>query len=521
MNSLNESGFLTNGVFSTYPPLNSIYKIDDLFPLIVNNKPKIIGEGRFSTVYLYKNKINGKLFALKQISVLKIIESGNDINIIQREINIHSRINHENIVQFYAYNNKDLNQVNILLEYCPNGSIFELINKNGFDEPQAYKYFSQVVNAVYFLHKNNLVHRDIKPENILLNGDKIKLCDFGWCCETDSNNRKSFCGTFEYMAPEIINEIPYGKPVDIWALGILLYELYFGVSPFNSNKQNEEQTKEIINNIRQNKLFFDRKSIAYDMKDLIIHMLDNDVKRRYTIDEVVAHPWFNKCKNKYKDIDLIQINKFNHINFDNCETNVTKVTKIIKEPFDKSSNSKTILYNNKTFSNNVRTKGNNYQNSNNYLNFNKLKNIDINEDGFSPFMKNGSVNISVSFQNNNNINNNLKKSYSFNQELTNSKDHLNLNIIRNSNIYPLNSQSNNIIKGEIKHNNKKKSNFMNSSRISIKKLGNENNSILTRKISIKPNLYYNDNNVNNNNKFINYNFYQINNNNNQFNNIFY
>ena len=169
MKSLNELGFITNGEYAPYPPLNSIFQMDDLIPLIVNNKPKIIGEGRFSNVYLYKHKNNGKLFALKQISVQKIIESGNDINIIQREINIHSRINHENIVKFYSYNNKDLNQVNILLEYCPNGSIFELINKNGFDEPQAYKYFSQVVNAVYFLHKNNLFYRYIKPYNILLN----------------------------------------------------------------------------------------------------------------------------------------------------------------------------------------------------------------------------------------------------------------------------------------------------------------------------------------------------------------
>ena len=245
---INELGFITKGIYQIFPPSNFIYHIEDLTPLLINNKPKVIGEGRFSTVYLYKHKINGTLFALKKISIQKILESENDINIIQREINIHSRIQHENIVQFYSYN-KGVNEVNILLEYCNNGSIFELINKNGFEELQTYKYFSQVVNAVYFLHKNNLVHRDIKPENILLNGDKIKLCDFGWCCETNINNRKSFCGTFEYMAPEIIKDIPYGKPVDIWALGILLYELYFGVSPFSSNKENEEQTKEVINNI--------------------------------------------------------------------------------------------------------------------------------------------------------------------------------------------------------------------------------------------------------------------------------
>ena len=174
---IKELGFITQGTLTPYPPLNPQYRIEDLTPLIVNNKPKIIGEGRFSLVYLFKHKINESLFALKRISIKKIVDSGNDISIIQREINIHSRIKHENIVQFYSYNNSP-NEVDILLEYCRNGSIFELIDKNGFDEYKSYKYFTQVVNAVYFLHKNNLVHRDIKPENILLDGDKIKLCDF-------------------------------------------------------------------------------------------------------------------------------------------------------------------------------------------------------------------------------------------------------------------------------------------------------------------------------------------------------
>jgi serine/threonine protein kinase len=422
MQSENDLNFITKGVYEIYPPTNFIYHIEDLNPLIINNKQKIIGEGRFSTVYLYKHKINGTLFALKKISVKKIIESGNDLSIINREINIHSRLNHENIVKFFSYN-KGLNEVNILLEYCPNGAIFELINKEGFDEFQTYKYFSQVVNAVYFLHKNNLVHRDIKPENILLNGDKIKLCDFGWCCETNLNDRKSFCGTFEYMAPEIIKEIPYGKPVDIWALGILLYELYFGVSPFNSNKQNEEQTKEIINNIMQNKLFFNRKSIAYDMKDLIIHMLENDVNRRYTIDEVVAHPWFKKCKNKIKDIDSISINKINNINFDEFETNVTKVTKVVKNPTEYWSTSTSMLHKTKSFSlpinylSNFESPNKNNFYSNKSLKFKNLKNIDMNkseniidnndeEDGFSPFMKNGSINMPVSLNNNDHTKNN-------------------------------------------------------------------------------------------------------------------
>ena len=394
------------------------------------------------------------------------------------------------------------------------------------------------------MHKNNLVHRDIKPENILLNGDKIKLCDFGWCCETNSNDRKSFCGTFEYMAPEIIKEIPYGKPVDIWALGILLYELYFGVSPFNSNKQNEEQTQEIINNIMQNKLFFNRKSIAYDMKDLITHMLENDVNKRYTIDEVVSHPWFKKCKNKIKNIDLITINKINNINFDELETNVTKVTKIKKDPKEYYSTSTSLLHKTNSFSFPMNYFSNfENQNKNNFysdksLKFKTFKNIDMNkdeniianndeEDGFSPYMKNGSINISVALPDKNEeninkkinakMNNNLNRNYLYiNRKEYNTKNNFNSNQFNNNNFYPMDS-----LIGENQKRNFGNSNVINPSRISIIKL-NDNNINQTIKNTgiknnhIKTNPFYNTNN----NNIINYNFYQINNNN-QFNNIFY
>ena len=548
MNLENELGFITKGIFELYPPSNFYYHIEDLNPVIINNKPKIIGEGRFSTVYLYKHKFNESLFALKKISLKKIIESGNDINIIQREINIHSRINHENIVKFLSYNNNP-NEINILLEYCPYGSIFELINKNGFDELLTYKYFSQVVNAVYFLHKNNLIHRDIKPENILLNGDKIKLCDFGWCCETNTNNRKSFCGTFEYMAPEIIKETPYGKPVDIWALGILLYELYFGVSPFSSNKVNEEQTKEVINNIMLKRLFFDRKSISYDMKDLIIHMLEDDINRRYTIDEVVSHPWFKKCKNKIQNSDLNQINKIN--NLDNFETNVTKVTKIIKSPIKKfptQTNSiikkETITDRKTNYSNFLNTNKINIYYPNNTLNIKSFKKINSDiysnniynnddEDGFSPFMKNGSINISVSFNNNyiknsaeikqQERNNNNGKVYSLNKKIYNTKTQKLPNAIKNNNLSPIDKNSKEIFKGYMFHHNNT-SNLLNPNRISVVKLENENINSQPKidnikNFSMNTNVFLGNNSVNANN-IINYNFYQINNNN-QFNNIFY
>ena len=385
-----QNDLITPGIYKQISLQNNYYNIDDCIPVFVNNEPKLLGEGRFSKVFLYKNKDNDSLFALKKISINKIIESGNNLNIIKREIDIHSRIIHKNIVRFYSLK-ENINEIYLLLEYCNKGSIYEYISKEGFDENKTYKYFSQVVNAVYFLHKNNIIHRDIKPENILLNFDDIKLCDFGWCCESNSNNRTSFCGTFEYMAPEIINEIPYGKPVDIWALGILLYEFYYGKSPFSSEEQ-----KDTINNILNNRLNFPKwKEISNEMKDLIINMINPDISKRYTIEKVVSHPWFKKCKKE----NIIHNNNINFYKPENEVNNNIKITKITKNKNNFLYNSCKVnddnlkIYYNEKFNN----KSNLLQSKNilNHTNVvvKKLTNIDINADDSSSNKSEDSINI--------------------------------------------------------------------------------------------------------------------------------
>ena len=322
--------FITSGHFGINNSSSLLIRFEDLTPVIINNSIVLIGEGRFSKVYLYKHKLTNLYYALKQISKQKVIESGHTIEIIKNEIKIHSLLNHENIVQFFQVK-EDLYFVNLLLEYCGNGTLYNSINVNGLDEFVIHKYFSQVVNAVYFLHKNNLVHRDIKPENILIQKNKIKLCDFGWCCLESNIKKNDFCGTFEYMAPEIIKEMPYGKPVDIWALGILLYEMYYGFSPFRSINENNN---EVIDNIMKKKLIFsNNKNIPNDMKDLICHMLEYDIKKRYDINQVISHCWLQKYKNNEnkRNIKIIKLstNKtnnqyLNHTNSDNRRRNIDK-----------------------------------------------------------------------------------------------------------------------------------------------------------------------------------------------------
>ena len=158
------------------------------------------------------------------------------------------------------------------MDYMRDGTIFNLIKRsNGMDEKTAFKYFISSVSAVNFLHNNNLIHRDLKPENLLLDENGVlKLCDFGWCVNFDVGSRTTFCGTYEYMAPEIINEDPYDSSIDVWSLGVLLYELLHGYSPFRSEKttNTEDEHLEIFKNIVKFNLHID-KSLSENCLDIL------------------------------------------------------------------------------------------------------------------------------------------------------------------------------------------------------------------------------------------------------------
>jgi tRNA A-37 threonylcarbamoyl transferase component Bud32 len=209
----------------------------------INNisNPKIelkknIGSGAFGEIYLITNKFDGKTFALKKVNKDKIKENGLDFSIIIREINTNFKFVHKNITRLYDYF-EDKYAFYLLMEFVENGNLFNEIQKtNGINEEKAIKYFVDISSAVFFLHENNFIHRDIKPENCLIDeNDNVKLCDFGWTVEISpgsSGERMTFCGTYEYMAPEIVKEIPYNHMIDIWSLGILLYELLHSFSPF-------------------------------------------------------------------------------------------------------------------------------------------------------------------------------------------------------------------------------------------------------------------------------------------------
>ena len=121
----------------------------------------------------------------------------------------------------------------LVMDYYNGGELFyHLRQKNRFDEEQAKFYLAQIILAIEFLHKNKIIYRDLKPENIILdNNGYVKLTDFGLAKDDiqDEEGTQTFCGTPEYLAPEIIGGEKYGKSVDVWCMGILLYEMIFGL----------------------------------------------------------------------------------------------------------------------------------------------------------------------------------------------------------------------------------------------------------------------------------------------------
>lgn len=181
----------------------------------------------------------------------------------------------------------------LLLEYCANGNLFNYLRSDRnpkLSKDQLMNIFTKVCQSVAFMHVNKMIHRDIKPENILLD-DQLnpKLCDFGWSIELKKNEkRQTFCGTYEYMAPEIFESETYFSAVDVWSLGILLYELFHGRSPFVGNS-----IFSIYKNIIKESIVFDA-GFDDDGKDLVQRILRLNPSERPTVAEMLEHPFLKK-----------------------------------------------------------------------------------------------------------------------------------------------------------------------------------------------------------------------------------
>ena len=224
--------------FGTIEKFRSLYDIEE----------DILGEGGYSVVRL-ATCINNRSAKV----AVKIINRGSLDNktetYLRREVAVMKKLNHSSIVKFYgAY--EDTGFYFIVLEYLEGGELFDRISEKVFyNENDARVILFTILEAVKYCHDSNVVHRDLKPENLLLctkdDDAKLKLADFGFAVVCDGFTITDCCGSPEYMAPEVLSSIPYGKPADMWSLGVILYILLGGYPPFYDTNQ-QKMFKQII-----------------------------------------------------------------------------------------------------------------------------------------------------------------------------------------------------------------------------------------------------------------------------------
>ena len=254
---------------------------------------KELGVGSFGRVILVQHNKTQAQYAIKAI------DKRNTTNIqekpyFRREIEIMYRIHHPNVVKLFGHF-EDNTYCYFIMEYIQGGNIYSYVPKNGIRKistQQVASIIKDVISATYFLHNMipPIIHRDIKPENVLLgSGMQAKLTDFGWSNYMQGEyKRTTVCGTPIYLAPEMISNSGHDEKVDIWCIGVLLFELMTGVQPWKGTDVNTVKMNISRLNINWPKNM-DKKA-----KDLISKILKYYPYERISLENMLVHPFFTQ-----------------------------------------------------------------------------------------------------------------------------------------------------------------------------------------------------------------------------------
>ncbi|XAR53791.1 Non-specific serine/threonine protein kinase [Bertholletia excelsa] len=266
---------------------------------------KELGRGQFGVTYFCTDNSTGQTYACKSILKRKL-RNNNDREDVKREIQIMQHLSGQpNIVEFKgAY--EDRQSVHVVMELCAGGELFDRIIARGhYTERAAAAICRSIVNVVHICHFMGVMHRDLKPENFLLSskdeGAMLKATDFGLSVFIEEGKvYRDIVGSAYYVAPEVLRR-SYGKEIDIWSAGVILYILLSGVPPFWA-----ETEKGIFDAILQGEIDFESQpwpSISNSAKDLVRKMLTQDPKKRITSAQVLEHPWIREGGASDRPID--------------------------------------------------------------------------------------------------------------------------------------------------------------------------------------------------------------------------
>ncbi|CAL2034491.1 unnamed protein product [Caenorhabditis brenneri] len=252
---------------------------------------KELGAGNFSKVKLGVHQLTKEKVAIKIMDKAKMDQKAQKL--LTREIQSMEKMNHPNIIKLFECV-ETLTRVHLVVEYASGGELYTYVHERGkLSEADAKPLFAQIVSAVAHMHSRNLVHRDIKAENVMFSSpNTVKLVDFGFSCLVSRDQLlETFCGSPPYAAPELFRDKSYsGELVDIWALGVLLYFMLVGVTPFKG-----ETVADMKVMIMEGK-FQLPEYISIMAGDLIKGMLRTEIEKRADIEFVKKNFWMRDCR---------------------------------------------------------------------------------------------------------------------------------------------------------------------------------------------------------------------------------
>eukprot|EP00439_Symbiodinium_sp_Y106_P024253 s3676_g2.t4 len=246
-----------------------------------------LGAGSFGVVQKCINSTSGGVYAMKTIEKARVIEKDMGEQ-VKREVLTQLKVKHKNLVRLHYYF-EDAARIYCLLEFADQGQLFAYLKAENrpLPEPRAASFFFDTARGIDYLHSLRIAHRDLKPENVLLFGDELlaKVGDFGWCVELTDGPRLTFCGTLEYVSPEMLCGEPHDEAVDLWALGVLLYEMLLSHAPFLGSK------KDLMDRICDVDFHIPRGSMSASPEELIRGLLVRSGSCRMPLKRILEHEW--------------------------------------------------------------------------------------------------------------------------------------------------------------------------------------------------------------------------------------
>ena len=256
---------------------------------------RVLGDSQVGKVLLVRSRIDGNLYAMKSLSKKGLAEADKlEQTIVEKNLLVSNR----SPFLMTAYCSfQTVERIFMVMEYVPGGELFARLKEEGtFEEQRVKLYAAEIALGLGCLHSHKCVYRDLRPENILVDAEgHLRIINFGM---TKSNldvggTTQTFCGTPEYIAPEILQQKPYGKDVDWWSYGILVYEMLNGIPPFY-----DENISVMYRNIVTAPVVFTSSRVSEEAKDFVLALLDRNPQTRLgsgeaDVNAIKGHKWFS------------------------------------------------------------------------------------------------------------------------------------------------------------------------------------------------------------------------------------